>query len=90
MEKDTEKEKESEEGDSIIKDIAKSFVVIEEPLPEKANMESILEMLGRIERELIIYRRERLTRFYIILLVFILPLIGLGYLIPNFMSVISK
>lgn len=80
------KEKEEEKDESIIKDFAKSFVVVEEPLPEKANMAALLEMLGRIEKELIIYRRERLTRFYLMLLLFILPLIGFGYLIPSFMS----
>lgn len=80
------KEKEEEKDDSIIKDFAKSFVVIEEPLPEKANMAAVLEMLGRIEKELVIYRRERLTRFYLTILLFILPLIGLGYLLPGFMK----
>lgn len=80
------KGKEKDEDESIIKDIAKRFVVIEEPIPEKANMQSILEMLGRIEKELVTYRRERLVKFYLLILFFILPLIGLGYLIPSYMA----
>lgn len=72
--------------ESIFSSVAKSFVAIEKPLPEVANMESMLEMLGRIEHELVVYRRERLYKTYLWLALIILPILGFGFLIPSFIK----
>jgi hypothetical protein len=67
-------------------EIAKELVAIEKPLPETADLKAVVELLGRIEHELIVYRRERLFRTYLIILLFLLPILGLGYIIPEFMK----
>lgn len=75
-----------EEGDEgPLREFAKSLVAIEEPLPEKHDMNAVLEMLGRIEHELVLYRRERLLKSYLLAALVILPLIGFGFLIPEFL-----
>lgn len=72
--------------DSILTSVASRFAAIEKPLPKEASMESILEMLGRIESELVTYRRERLYKTYMWIALFMLPILGLGYLIPEFLK----
>ncbi len=71
--------------DSLLTSVAKRFAAIEEPLPEVANMESLLEMLGRIEHELVVYRRERLLKTYMWLAVLLIPILGLSFLVPSFL-----
>ena len=72
-----------------IVEIAKSLVAIEEPMPEKADFDAMVKLLGRIEHELVIYRRERLLKTYLLGALVLLPLIGLGYLIPEFLKSIK-
>ncbi|HXK38402.1 MAG TPA: hypothetical protein VJ579_05035 [Candidatus Paceibacterota bacterium] len=80
------KEELHEEGnDGPLKEFAKSLVAIEDPMPEKHDLGAVLEMLGRIEHELVLYRRERLLKSYLIAALVILPLIGFGFLIPEFL-----
>lgn len=74
-----------EEKDNAFADIARSLVGIEEPLPEKHDMHAVVELLGRIEHELVLYRRERLLKSYLLAALVILPLIGFGFLIPEFL-----
>lgn len=77
---------EEEKENSILKSVANRFMPMEEPLPEKANMEAMIEMLGRIEHELVIYRRERVYKTYLWAALLMLPILGLGYLIPSFIK----
>lgn len=72
--------------ESKIVELAKDLVAIEKPLPEKADMKAVVELLGRIEHELIVHRRERLVKTYLIVIAFLLPLLGLGFLIPEFLK----
>jgi hypothetical protein len=75
--------------DGPFKEFAKSLVAIEEPMPEKHDMNAVLEMLGRIEHELVLYRRERLLKSYLLAALVILPLIGFGFLIPEFLRTVK-
>lgn len=74
-----------DEKDGPLEGFAKSLVAIEEPLPEKQDMGAVLEMLRRIEHELVLYRRERLLKSYLLMALVVLPLIGFGFLIPEFL-----
>ncbi len=73
--------------DSTLIDIAKDLVAIEKPLPEKADMKAVVELLGRIEHELVIYRRERIIKSAIVFLGFAASIGGLSFLIPEFIRV---
>lgn len=75
-----------EEDEPKIMELAKELVAIEKPMPKTADLSAVVELLGRIEHELIVYRRERLFRTYLLILLFLLPILGLGYIIPEFMK----
>jgi hypothetical protein len=75
----------NDDGGSPFVGLAKSLVAIEEPIPEKHDMNAVVELLGRIEHELVLYRRERLLKSYLLMALVILPLIGFGFLIPEFL-----
>ncbi len=76
---------EEEEHGNPFAGLAKSLVALEEPLPENRDIDAVVKLLGRIEHELVLYRRERLLKSYLLIMLVLLPLIGLGFLIPEFM-----
>lgn len=85
----SEMQHDAEDKEGAFAEFAKSLVAIEEPMPEKHDMNAVLEMLGRIEHELVLYRRERLLKSYLLAALVILPLIGFGFLIPEFLRTVK-